>query len=60
MQDKNYNINTTPSEDLKDYIDEIADQINRGGYSTLTFKVQDGRGISHEIGIKGKRKENKK
>jgi hypothetical protein len=48
-----------PSEDLKDYIDEIAELINRGGYSTLTFKVQDGKGISHEILIKGKRAEKK-
>jgi len=44
---------------LKDYIDEIKDEINRGGYSTLTFKIQDGKGIRHDILIKGKRKEKK-
>jgi len=44
-------------EDLKDYIDEIEDEINRGGYSTLIFEIQDNRGISHKILIKGKRKE---
>lgn len=43
-------------QDLKDYIDEIESDINRGGYNTITFKMQDGKGVSHEISIKGKRK----
>ena len=54
---KEYNINKTIVEDLKDYIDEIEDEINRGGYTTLTFEIQDNRGISHKILIKGRRKE---